>query len=170
MGMPVARFTSSVFDHDPTTTITIDVALAQLLRRLRFLRLDPLHRKANQTVQRTGASRHADWRSRRRRWLDAAPTFNVALTKQTETSMNTRTQSTLAIGATVALSVLDEVLPDGGFLLLVVVWILALASGIGGERLPVFVRVFATSGFPTTHGHRSCLVRTEDRMHDAASP
>ncbi len=59
--------------------------------------------------------------------------------------MSTRTQSALAIGATVALAVLAEVLPHGGFLLLVVVWVLALASGIGGERLPVFVRVFATA-------------------------
>jgi hypothetical protein len=42
MGMPVARLTSSAFDHDPTTTI-IDVGLAQLLRRLRFLRLDSFH-------------------------------------------------------------------------------------------------------------------------------
>ena len=68
MGTPVARFMSSAFDHDTTTTI-IDAALAQLLRRLRFLRLDPLHREANQTVQRTGASRHAEWRCGRSRRL-----------------------------------------------------------------------------------------------------
>jgi hypothetical protein len=68
MGLPVARFTSSAFEPDTTTTI-VDPALAQLLRRLRFLRLDPLHWEANQTVQRTGASRYAEWRCGRSRWL-----------------------------------------------------------------------------------------------------
>jgi len=59
--------------------------------------------------------------------------------------MSTKTQAAMGIGATVALAVLDEVLPDGGILLLVVVAVLTLASGIGGQRLPLFVRVFATT-------------------------
>ena len=82
---------------------------------------------------------------------------NVGLTKQTETSMSTKAQAALGIGATVALAVLDEVLPDGGILLLVVVAALALASGIGGPRLPLFLRVFATAA--TFYlGYVMCLV------------
>ena len=34
-----------------------------------FLLGDSFHWEANQTVQRTGASRHAEWRCGRRRWL-----------------------------------------------------------------------------------------------------
>ena len=72
----MARFTSSACDNDPTTTIT-DVALAQLLRLPRFLRLDGLHWDANQTVQRARASRHAEWRCGCSRWLAPSLTFNV---------------------------------------------------------------------------------------------
>ena len=71
--------------------------------------------------------------------------------------MSTKTQTALAIGATIALAVLDEVLPDGGLLLLVVVAALALASVIWGLRLPIFVRVFATAA--TFYlGYVMCLV------------
>jgi hypothetical protein len=71
--------------------------------------------------------------------------------------MSTKTQAALGIGAAVALAVLDEVLPDGGILLLVVVAALTLASGIGGPRLPLFVRVFATAA--TFYlGYAMCLV------------
>ena len=68
MGTPGTRFTSWAFDHDPTTTIT-DAAPARFLRLLRFLRLDLPHWEANQSVQRTVASRHADWRCGPRRRL-----------------------------------------------------------------------------------------------------
>ena len=68
MGTSGARSTSSALDHDPTTTIT-DAAPARFLRLLRFLRLDPPHWEANQSVQRTGASRHAEWRCGCPRWL-----------------------------------------------------------------------------------------------------
>ena len=68
MGTSGARFTASAFEDDPTTTIT-DAAPARFLRLLRFLRLDLSHWEANQSVQRTGASRHAEWRCGRRRRL-----------------------------------------------------------------------------------------------------
>jgi hypothetical protein len=68
MGTSGARSTSSALDHDPTTKIT-DAEPAGFLRLLRFLRLDPPHWGANQSVQRTGASRHAEWRCGRSRWL-----------------------------------------------------------------------------------------------------
>jgi hypothetical protein len=54
--------------NEKLTTIT-DVGVSQRLLGLGFLRLHSLHREANQTVQRTGASRHAEWRCGRRRWL-----------------------------------------------------------------------------------------------------
>ena len=60
MGMTVARFTSSAFDPGPTTRI-IDAALPRLLRLLRFLWLDSLHGEANQRVQQTGTTWHAEW-------------------------------------------------------------------------------------------------------------
>ena len=68
MGTSGARFASSAYEDDPTTTIT-DAAAARFLRLLRFLRLDPPHWEANQSVQRTGASRHAEWRCGRARRL-----------------------------------------------------------------------------------------------------
>jgi hypothetical protein len=71
--------------------------------------------------------------------------------------MSTKTQTALGIGATVALAVLDELLPDGGMTLLVVVAVLAVASAIGGQRLPLFVRVFAT-GATFYLGYVMCLV------------
>jgi hypothetical protein len=40
----------------------------QLLRHLRFLRRDSLQWEAPMSVQRTSATRHAEWRSRRARW------------------------------------------------------------------------------------------------------
>ena len=84
--MSAARFTSSAFDHDTTTT-NIDAALAQLLRPLRFLRLDPIHWEANQTVQRTGASRHAEWRCGRSRWLAPVADLGVRNEQHDETSV-----------------------------------------------------------------------------------
>jgi hypothetical protein len=66
--MAGAKFTSSAFHHDPTTKLT-DAAPAGFLCLLRFLRLDLPQWEANQSVQRTGASRHAEWRCGRRRWL-----------------------------------------------------------------------------------------------------
>jgi len=68
MGASGARFTSSAFHHDPTETIS-DAAPARLLRLLRSLRLDPHHWEANQAVQRTGASRRAEWRCGCPGWL-----------------------------------------------------------------------------------------------------
>src|SRR3954469_5405787 len=71
--------------------------------------------------------------------------------------MSPKTQATLGIGVTVALVVMDELLADGGMLLLITAAGLALASGIGGERLPLFVRVFAT-GTAFYFGYDMCLV------------
>jgi hypothetical protein len=71
--------------------------------------------------------------------------------------MSNKTQIALGIGVTVALAVLDELLPDGGMTLLVVVAVLAVASAIGGQRLPLFVRVFAT-GATFYLGYVMCLV------------
>ncbi len=68
MGTSGTRFTSWAIDDDPTTTIT-DAAAARFLSLMRSLRLDPPHWEVNQTVQRTGASRHAEWRCGRSRWL-----------------------------------------------------------------------------------------------------
>ncbi len=83
MGIPVTRFTSSAFDHDTSTTI-MDAGLPRLLRTLRFLRLNPLHWEANQTVQRTGASRHAEWRCGRARRL--APVADLCVRPLTHIS------------------------------------------------------------------------------------
>ena len=74
MGTSGARSTSSAFDHDPTIKLT-DAAASQFLRLLRFLRLDPPHWEANQAVQRTGASRHGEWRCGGPGWL--APVADV---------------------------------------------------------------------------------------------
>ena len=79
MGTSGARITSSAFDHDPTTTIT-DAAPARFLRLLRFLRLDLPHWEANQSIQRTGASRHAEWRCGRPGWL--APVADLGVRPQ----------------------------------------------------------------------------------------
>jgi len=81
MGTSGARPTSSAFDHDPTTTIT-DAAPARFLRLLRFLRLDLPHWEANQSVQRTGASRHAEWRCGRARWLAPVADLGVRFPDQ----------------------------------------------------------------------------------------
>ena len=56
-------------NHDQPPTRISDGVATELLRLLRSLRLHPLHWGANQTVQRTGASRHAGWRCGHRRWL-----------------------------------------------------------------------------------------------------
>jgi hypothetical protein len=56
-------------NHDQAPKGVAEEFAAEFLRPLRFLRLHPLHWGANQTVQRTGASRHAEWRCGRRRWL-----------------------------------------------------------------------------------------------------
>jgi hypothetical protein len=58
--------------------------------------------------------------------------------------MSSKTHTALGIGATVALAVLDEMIPNGVITLLVVVGTLAVASALGGQRLPLFIRVFAT--------------------------
>jgi hypothetical protein len=71
--------------------------------------------------------------------------------------MRPKTQVTFGIGATVTLAVMDEVLPDGGMTLLIVTACLALASAIGGQRLPLFMRVFAT-GTTFYLGYVMCLV------------
>lgn len=68
MGMSGAEVTASAVGHDPTTTI-VALALAWVLRLLRFLRLDLVHREGSQAVQRSGASQHAGWRSGRSGWL-----------------------------------------------------------------------------------------------------
>jgi len=81
MGTSGARSTSSAFDHDPTTTIT-DAAAARFLRLLRFLRLDLPHWEANQSVQRTGASRHAEWRCGRPGWLAPVADLGVRFPDQ----------------------------------------------------------------------------------------
>jgi hypothetical protein len=83
MGTSGARPTSSALDHDPTTTIT-DAEPAGFLRLLRFLRLDLPHWEANQTVQRTGASRHAEWRCGRARRLAPVADLCVRYTQQTK--------------------------------------------------------------------------------------
>lgn len=71
--------------------------------------------------------------------------------------MSRKAQSALGIGATVALAVLDELIADGGMTLLAVVAALAVTSAIGGQRLPLFVRVFAT-GATFYLGYVMCLV------------
>lgn len=71
--------------------------------------------------------------------------------------MSSRAQTVAGIGATVALAVFDELIPDGGLTLLLTVAALALASAIMGHRLPLFVRVFAT-GATIYLGYAMCLV------------
>ncbi len=85
MGTSGARPTSSALDYDPTTTIT-DAAPARFLRLLRFLRLDLPHWGANQSVQRTGASLHAEWRCGRARRLAPVADLGVRLPKPSQTA------------------------------------------------------------------------------------
>jgi hypothetical protein len=63
----------------------------------------------------------------------------------------------IGIAATVALAVLDEWLPDGGMLLLITAGGVAAMSVIGGQRLPLWMRVFAT-GTTFYLGYVMCLV------------
>jgi hypothetical protein len=50
----------------------------------RFFRLPALIGMANQAVQRTGASRHAEWRCRRCRWLAPVADLRVRYAQQTK--------------------------------------------------------------------------------------
>jgi hypothetical protein len=81
----------------------------------------------------------------------------MLLTRLGKLSMSTKTQGVLGVGATVALGVVDEWLPDGGTTLLVVVAALALASAVKGQRLPLVFRVFST-GATFYLGYVTCLV------------
>jgi hypothetical protein len=71
--------------------------------------------------------------------------------------VNAKTHVSLGIVATLMLVLVDEGIVDGGMTLLVVVAALALASLIGGRRLPLFIRVFAT-GATFYLGYAMCLV------------
>jgi hypothetical protein len=71
--------------------------------------------------------------------------------------MNAAAQIAVGFAATVTLAVLDELLPDGGMTLLAAVAVLAIVSVIRGERLPLFVRVFAT-GATFYLGYMMCLI------------
>jgi hypothetical protein len=71
--------------------------------------------------------------------------------------MNAKTHVALGIFATFMLALVDESIVDGGMTLYVVVAALALASVIGGQRLPLFIRVFAT-GATFYLGYAMCLV------------
>jgi hypothetical protein len=78
--------------------------------------------------------------------------------------MSPKIQAALGIGVTVALAVIAELLPDGGAMLLIVIAGLTLVSAVGGLRLPLFVRVFATS---TTFnfGYQMCLLGRTTEPH-----
>src|SRR5690242_5024540 len=71
--------------------------------------------------------------------------------------MSPKTESALGVGATIAVIALDQWLPDRGMLLLIIAAGLALASVIGGRRLPLFMRVFAT-GTTFYLGYVMCLM------------
>ena len=56
-------------NNDQAPREIVELVAAEFLRPLSFLRLHPLHWGANQTVQRTGTSRHAEWRCGGPGWL-----------------------------------------------------------------------------------------------------
>jgi len=61
------------------------------------------------------------------------------------------------ISATVFLAAVSESLPGGGLILILAAAALALVSAIGGNRLPLALRVFATS-FILYFAYSMCLV------------
>jgi hypothetical protein len=71
--------------------------------------------------------------------------------------MDSKTQIAFGIAATVAVAVIEERLPDGGVTLLIVAAGLTLISAMGGQRLSLFTRVFAT-GTTFYLGYVMCLV------------
>jgi len=56
-------------NHDQAPKEIAETAAAEFLRLLRHLWLDSLHWEANQAVQRTVASRHAEWRCGGPGWM-----------------------------------------------------------------------------------------------------
>jgi len=71
-------------NHDQATREVAEEAAAESLRHLSFLRLHPLHWGANQTVQRTAASRHAEWRCGGPGWLAPVADLCVGHPRQTK--------------------------------------------------------------------------------------
>ena len=68
-------------NHDQAPKEIAETAAAEFLRLLRHLWLDPLHWEANQAVQRTVASRRAEWRCGRARRLAPVADLGVGPTK-----------------------------------------------------------------------------------------
>jgi hypothetical protein len=71
-------------NHDQAPRDVAEEAAAEFLRPLSCLRLHPLHWGANQTVQRTGASRHAEWRCGGPGWLAPVADLGVGHPRQTK--------------------------------------------------------------------------------------
>jgi O-antigen ligase len=71
--------------------------------------------------------------------------------------MNAALQSLCGILTAAMLAALCEVLPAGGLVLMVAVAVLALTAAVGGTRLPLGLKVFATASL-FYFGYAMCLI------------
>jgi hypothetical protein len=71
--------------------------------------------------------------------------------------MNATYQAFFGVLATAVLAALSEILPGGGMFLLVAVAALASVAAIGGTRLPLVLKVWATT-FIMYFGYSTCLL------------